>query len=122
MTKAKSLRPTSVRIGSFDWTIDYLEHSDWHTEGRDEIGTTEADQLKILVRLSDEKRSYHIACVKETLLHELLHAIYAFTGLTFYATAKNEKDQEEHTVRSLTPSFLAVMRENPDLVKWLIED
>lgn len=58
--------------------------------------------------------------VRDTLLHEILHAIIAQTGLS-EPPGPLHGDAEEQTVRALTPLLLHVMRENKTLVQFLIE-
>jgi len=58
--------------------------------------------------------------VRDTLLHETLHAIIAQTGLA-EPPGPLHGDAEEQTVRALTPLILHVMRENRALINFLIE-
>ena len=53
---------------------------------------------------------------RDTLLHEVLHALTEMTGL------HNEwsEEKEEAVVRRLTPALLDVLRRNPDLVEFLV--
>ena len=50
----------------------------------------------------------------ETILHELLHAITAMTGL-----ANELEDDDEKIVRRLSPALLDMLRRNPALVEYL---
>lgn len=50
----------------------------------------------------------------ETLLHELLHALTAMTGL-----ADELGDDDEKIVRRLSPALLDTLRRNPHLVSYL---
>lgn len=49
---------------------------------------------------------------RDTLLHEILHAIIGNTTL---------KGDEEKLVRQVTPYLLGALRDNPDLVAYLTE-
>ena len=49
--------------------------------------------------------------VAETLLHELLHACADAAGL--------DEDDEERTVNAIAPRLLSVLRDNPQLVRFL---
>lgn len=51
---------------------------------------------------------------RETLLHEVLHCTLDLTGLRSMG-----KDEEENLVASLSPWLLMVLRDNPELVKFL---
>jgi hypothetical protein len=52
-----------------------------------------------------------------TLLHELLHACWATTGL--WAVFKTK--DEEAMVRALEPVLFQVLRDNPKLIKYIQE-
>lgn len=58
--------------------------------------------------------------VRDTLLHETLHAIIAQTGLS-ETPGPLHGDAEEQVVRALTPLLLHVLRENKNLIQFLIE-
>ena len=58
--------------------------------------------------------------VRDTLVHEILPAFIAQTGLAA-PPGPLHGDAEEQTVRALTPLLLHVMRENKTLVQFLIE-
>lgn len=52
----------------------------------------------------------------DSLLHEVLHACVAVTGLD-----ETLGDREESVVRSLSTCLLQVLRENPRLVGWICD-
>jgi len=54
---------------------------------------------------------------RETLLHECLHGLWYSTQLE----RKFKDDQEEDVIYTLAPRILALLRDNPELVKWLTE-
>lgn len=92
--------PTTVSIGPFTWTI--------RTDARlaDEYGLTTFDDLEIVLRqtMPDDLR-------KETLLHELLHAILFAQGVPAGA--------QEKWVKRLSPLLFATLRDNADLRRFL---
>jgi hypothetical protein len=51
--------------------------------------------------------------LRETILHEMLHAICEHSGL--------DPDEHETIIRSISPLILHVLRENPKFVSWLIQ-
>jgi len=51
--------------------------------------------------------------LRETLLHEMLHAVCEHTGL--------DPDQHETIIRSISPLLLHLLRENPKMVAWLVK-
>lgn len=56
----------------------------------------------------------HLDVLKETLVHELLHAIIKQTNSTM------SDDDEESLVRSLSPLLYGVLKNNPQLVDYLM--
>lgn len=55
--------------------------------------------------------------VRETVLHEVLHALFDDSG----APIADDVDQEEIVIRALSPRLYAVLVENPGLVAYLTE-
>jgi hypothetical protein len=58
------------------------------------------------------------ANMRDSLLHEVLHACFAQTSL---ASDRSWERREEQVVRALTPVLLQVLRSNPKLVRALLE-
>lgn len=56
----------------------------------------------------------------DTLLHEILHALISKTGLAEQGGILHG-EAEEQMVQALTPLLLHVLRENPALVRFLVE-
>lgn len=80
-------------------------------QGEDLLGFCDTKQLKIHV---DPAQADGMA--RETLLHEILHAVADATGL-----ADGWGDDEESTIRRLSPALLQVLRDNPGLVEFLTD-
>jgi hypothetical protein len=55
---------------------------------------------------------------RETVLHELIHAMWHQTGLD----RKFKDSDEEEVAWSLAPRILALLKHNPDLVSYLVEE
>lgn len=55
--------------------------------------------------------------LRESLMHEALHALTAFTGLA----GEISRDQEERLVNRLAPALLDTMRRNPKAVAYWME-
>jgi len=51
--------------------------------------------------------------LRETVLHEMLHAICEHTGL--------DPDEHETIIRSISPLILHLLKENPKFTAWLIQ-
>lgn len=52
-----------------------------------------------------------------TMLHELLHAVFNVYGLR--AAIKNDEDTEEHLVNALGNGLTEIFLRNKDLLKWI---
>jgi hypothetical protein len=80
-------------------------------------GTTDADSLG---EWHANKAEIHYdpaaseSVLRETILHEVLHAICEHTGI--------DPDEHESIIRSLSPLLLHVLTENPRLTRWLVGD
>lgn len=65
----------------------------------------------------------HADQLRDTIWHEILHAIYHETGLSYQISDKEEESPtEEQLVRRSATVELQVLRENPSLVNFLVED
>lgn len=54
-------------------------------------------------------------CLADTLLHEVLHAVWRLVGLDDGPTER----YEERVARAMAPTLLDTLRRNPELVKYL---
>lgn len=73
------------------------------------------------------KRVIHIwkqeACeVPNTLAHECLHMVLEDIIKSIMSDKKSVEDFEEDLVRLATPRFLTLLRENPELLEYLIQE
>lgn len=105
--------PKHVQIGPYRYrlvldraAIDRIGASD----GERHLGSCDHDQLVVTVDpdLAPD-------CVRETTLHELLHACFALIG----ASDALSHEQEESVVRRLSPVLYGALRANEGLVLWL---
>lgn len=97
--------PKTVRIGPHRWRVRRRALDD----EQQKYGRTDEQQLAITI--APWVRGSQLA---DTLLHELLHAIWAHTALDF------DDDDQERIVRSLSPWLLGALRDNPELVAFLL--
>lgn len=107
--------PKRLHIGALTYTVSddktrMLEAC--REQGTDLLGHTDHARATILL----ERKAAD--CVKrDTLLHEALHVITDTCGL---AAEWGEKD--EGYIRRITPHLLAALRDNPELVAYLVAD
>jgi len=105
--------PTSVRIGPYRYTVkvDLSRIKELEKESDSDLyGITTHGHLEIVLHpdVAD-------TVLRETLLHEVLHAVLYVTGTSDRLSDK----AEEHLIRSLSPALFALLRDNPDLVQYL---
>lgn len=102
--------PGCVKVGPHHYTVD----PDDRASQRDARGEAYTDRCAIVY---DDRM--HQSALRETLLHETLHAVWAATGLP---AVEGANDEEEVIVASLSPLLLGVLRDNPRLVTFLTAD
>ena len=99
--------PKTVFIGAADYRIVEKRHFDL-------LGETENVDCRIKLRAKQAP-----SCKRDTLLHEVLHAIIFCSGMV--KTEDLSHEAEERLVRQLSPWILALLRDNPQLVSYLTE-
>ena len=109
---AVSKPPRKIKVGYLTFTCAELPEHDCEVETGSEYGECDAASLQIIVN-----RELNSQVKRETVLHEVLHAaIYAATSAQQMTT-----EQEEKLVWPLSPILLQVLRDNPHLVRFLLE-
>ena len=96
--------PSSVKVGPYDYRIVVDEPGEHEGEFR-----SRKMEIGIVVK---DRHPRHIA---ETLLHEILHAV------NHVADVGDTTDEEASVTRS-SPILFAVMRDNPDLMDYLLDE
>jgi hypothetical protein len=99
--------PKSVRIAGREWKFRYRGEKAMP----DACGLTHHNRglIDIRTRLEEFDR-------RDTVVHEIFH------GILYQQGHENDTVEEEKYVRALASGFVGVMRDNPELVKWLMED
>lgn len=65
--------------------------------------------------------THDIQQIRDTVWHEIKHCIYYETGLSYELESKDEEHpSEEMLVRRSSTMELEVMRDNPQLMRWLL--
>jgi hypothetical protein len=93
--------PRVIKLLGSDIKIELQENV--KVDGSEAMGTYDQEQSLILI-----KDNMSISSTRDTVMHEVLHAI-----LQHY-----EVDSEK-TVRILTPAIISVLRDNPALVTFI---
>lgn len=91
--------PKKVKIGGFTYNVEQTEHIALGINWNGEIIYNE---LKINIRPGNEAR------MKQTLLHELIHAIYEYLGYP---------EHDERRVDELAGALYALIVDNPEMFK-----
>lgn len=108
--------PASVRVGNH---VYRLTASPQRAADSDvTFGITFTERTEIVLN-PDQAASQ----LRDTVLHELLHAVCDDVGLTDYRDAPKDsvlsQELEERVVRALAGGVLALLRRNPRLVTYL---
>ena len=107
-------RPKKLRLLSTDIPIN------WSAERIAEASRKEGEPLYGLYHDGEIIIDPGVRHVRDTLLHEALHALIAQTGLS-ESPGPLHGESEEQVVRALTPLLLHLLVENPRLVEFLVE-
>lgn len=102
--------PKTIRVGPFDWTI-----KEWDPRAANNTaayGMCDNSTQTILVQTG-----LSLQWEQHVLLHELLHAMHTTGGLRELA---HDSNLEEGTVAILAFQLLGLMRDNPDLMAYLM--
>ena len=96
--------PSKIKIGCFNYSV--IKNNNMMSN---EIGQTKVDKLVIELNpiFPDE-------ILRETLLHECLHAILNDTFII-------DDEVEEKIIRVLSPKIMQMMEDNKDLVDFLFK-
>lgn len=104
--------PSVIKVGPYQYTVsqDEVKLRDYeHQQRNGYSGYSDHSKLEIIVdpTLADDQQA-------ETLWHEVKHCVYNVVGWRDGAL------KEEEVIRRAAPMELAVLRENPALVAFLV--
>lgn len=98
--------PETIRIGPYPHRITVKAIA---PDGDSSVfGEFSSKRLEITINSGDHPSDDHVA---DTLLHEILHGLFAYSGLELKA--------EELICTYLGTGLMQVFRDNPKLVAWL---
>ncbi len=102
--------PTSLKIGPYDYTIETIDNLN------DKVGQLfgQHDPETNTIRINGSITNEQIKA--ETLWHEILHAIWNVFHIGSYRIGE---DAEEFVVANLATGTMMVLRDNPELRKYL---
>lgn len=98
--------PKVIYVGTFDYDVEVKKLQ------TDLFGETDNTNSTISLH---KKQS--LANLRDTLMHEVLHAVFFASGICRLLGWDNET--EEKAIRMLTPWLLQLIQENPALIEFL---
>jgi hypothetical protein len=115
-------RPNKLTIGALTYGIDWGAH--WHLRPDDsrqanEWACTLHEALTILIKpdlAPGQQRS--------TLLHEIMHTLFAISGSDLRNIARetgDDFDMEEYLTERLEPVLLRFLLDNPKVLKFIVK-
>jgi hypothetical protein len=121
-------RPTKVRLGVRTYQIKYLQDEEWVEQGHDESQRGVCNNILgvIFIRKTVGEWVMDEDGLRETVFHEVMHAVAScsMTWNSWDIVRKRVRDDydsvEEFIVGGWSPTMLAMLRDNPDLRKWLM--
>lgn len=101
--------PKKIRVMGKDWTI---EHDENLIPEKESYGRCYVGHAKVVYTTVDgDGATLNAAMVKDTIIHELVHAIEETAGLGL----------KERQVLGLGGGLYALIKENPGLILWLLK-
>ena len=110
--------PTLVKVGTQLWTIEERDRNRDSSLSEDSFGyTLHRDSIIVIDGTASPSRK------RQTLLHELLHAIRYSLGSPI--TPKNDDDSdtwEHYFIGMYEEGVLAILRDNQNVLDYLLSD
>lgn len=102
--------PDAIAVGPYSYRVTLKSAREMVRNGEQLLGTCDSDAFEIGIVKSLRK-----AKKREVLMHEVLHACH-------YLAGRNPEDKMtgEQFVEATVHALLQILRENPDLVYYLI--
>lgn len=97
--------PKKIRIGYKDYQVIPVKIQ--HPDLSEAFGLCDNVGAKIFVRTDMAPEM-----VADTLLHEIMHAVWYYMGL-------DDRELEENAINRLSSGLICAMIDNPDLLKYL---
>lgn len=104
--------PDSVKVGPHIYTVESSEAAVdrvCHKHQRELDGCAD-HQYQLITISPNGADSYR----KDVFLHEVLHAVITATAMEF-----EQEDGEERLVGAMSTMLLQVIRDNPEVIRWL---
>ena len=103
-------RPKRVRVGTFDYKIEYEKLlSEVPASGMTSSGTT-----TFYLNPNQDKQQ-----LRDTLIHEVLHGLWKQTSLLVRFPDEDPDSPGELIIQDLSALLYAFIRDNREVVEWL---
>lgn len=110
--------PRRVKVGHGWWTFQFEQDLEAVRDGRTRLlyGETDTAKTEIVLNLGQS-----FAQARDTVMHELMHAISSNTLLGCHSNRKINAaiSDDEGIARMYTPFLLMLIQDNPELIEWL---
>lgn len=103
--------PESIQVGPYPYTVKIVERL------RSDSGEKLAGHARHGQGIIEIDSEQSAICMRETLLHEVLHGVCSTVGLW----DEKQTYTEESFIRCVTAMLLDTLRRNPALVEYLTE-
>lgn len=115
MAVAKPALPEKVQLGPYTYSVitDQLAFQKVQVEERELIcgrQKTTSQEIHVNPEMAPD-------CTKDTVIHECLHHFFSVSGLR--QALEMDDRTEEAIVNFLGGQVLSMLRDNPELVRWL---
>lgn len=102
--------PKFIKLGSLTYKIVR------HRKSTKDLGETNFNSRQIHLWKQESCE------LPNTLLHECIHVVLEDVIQSIMSDKKSVDDFEEDLVRLVTPRFLSLLRENPELLSYLLRE
>ena len=103
--------PESVKIGPFEYWVSSDAESHMAVENTEKSRLDgRSCPIELVIHVSPKGAEDYR---RSTMIHEIVHQVFVIAGSMI------DKDDEEKICRLLEAGLLGVIKENPDLVRWL---
>jgi hypothetical protein len=100
--------PPVLKVGPYHIKLEVIDAVAVDGKHTKDFGVYDYNTQCIQVRREQPSDAFAV----DTVVHEVLHAIYSFMGLS-------RGNGEERIVGSFSTGLIGVLRDNPEFTKWL---
>lgn len=113
----KSPRPQSVRVFFVDYRLHWYSEAEWLMGPLDNDMQGQCDTTTACIHMRVQP-DVHEQTLRETLWHEILHAIFWHMGFRD-SPVPTTGDQEEEIIVRISHAILTVQQDNPEVMAYL---